>query len=681
MNGNELADILGERKEWPERYWEQPLFRGWLEETPRKVAGKEWRTRAYREWMETEQAKLYKASQPLGLPPRRLEAMTDLEKWDRQVEAWMQSKEYKSYSIADQAKFQTQVATHREKLVKAQELKEEKEKGWPVEEAFKLIDAYKGGEISSAKLMIGLRGLGVSEDFMKIVQEETETEREKAETQKEQIEAETAAQEFVSKAQTEEGFTPIDLLEYRDRREEWIAKLDDDKKRWEKEFGAERADAMFDQEMRRIEYEDEKVETNRRYKLDVEKFGEETAQNKLNYDLDKLKEKHNWEGALFNMGFKNKEFIESANQFYTTLSFNQEKEKTRAEEFGVTYERLIERDANAMREFEEKQKLEYKRLDLETEELGLTKDIEARIKMMALLNFNLNVQKFGLDQTIHQWEKTKADKNWYFKEQEIALKQVNAAASFITTMDKIIGNARESKDIWKVTSKFLRDSLGESIMDVVDVIQEKGEEQIEISPELATDLNTLGEETKNKVIGYLTASYNPKTKRVYKPNVNESNELSEFVLGKADIKPKDLELEKLGCNLSTSEYIEAVLKEPFWSEGLKGLCIRMRYDSDIWSGVQNRAKLTQVLIIPEEEIEKGPGFLGRFTEAVKGGLGLWWPFGKKEEVTTVTPTERDIRKDLEEILTEQGKISRAEVRRLLMDKGYSNLEINTLLGE
>jgi hypothetical protein len=688
MNGNELANIL-ERGEWAyEEYFKIP------EPTE---SYRHWYKRRYGRYPEDRLIEAGKAESNINFLADILssEDYMMMNPLDRAKVVEVMEKIQREREKAQREEEKAEAERQRE----AKEAKAEEQRGiWAERRVLGAIESAKLGRISEEKLAAILHAEGYPIDIAESLIEAREKEKEARRARIKEIDI--LGRELQKEKKAEEKEAKEKAAEWAEKRRIEIAELmERDREREEKEkeareeriremdkIGREEADKRYERRIDAIKYEDERKDIDREYRLNVEKFDEEKAKNLREHKLDKLKEKHKWEKTQFNMGFKDKEFQELSKQFWETLDFNKEKEQLKAEKKELQLEFDKEKEANVMTRFEKTLEREYDQLNLDIKKFGLTKDIEARIEQMALLKYALDTKKLGEKEAARKWEEKKLQKEWWFKEKEIPIKEVDALSRFLNATKDLATNTK-SDGFAIAVNKFLAERLGEDVVTMLEELEKEEKAQMEIPAELSINLDSLGADTKDKAIEWLTAAYNSKTKKIYKPNVTEQKDLGKFFLGDPEKEPKELNIEKLGCNLSENDFIKAVAKEPFWSDALKGLIIRMRYDPDIWAGIQSKANEKGVLILSDEEFEK-PKKLGIFGKIGAGLMGVlpalgiarvkeWYPFKEPTEIPA-----KDIRSDLESILIKYGQtITRGEARGYLREKGYSYEEIDTLFGE
>jgi len=469
--------------------------------------------------------------------------------------------------------------------------------------------------------------------------------QEKRDARKAEREESAEARGLAVKRAYPELFIPLEERQQWWEEDKWKEEVKEDKRRWEKDFGAERAQEMFDNLMTEREYFDGIRQIEAEWKRDAEKYGDERADKMKEWRLKEWEAVNAHKKDLWDMGFKDRDFVETKAQWWADFYKTKKDKKEEARQFNVTEERLLKEEANRVREFEEKLKKQYKDLDLEVKKYGLTRDVEARIAKMALWNFVLDWQKLGHDGALLKWEEAKEEKKYWWKEKEIGLKNLQAFTSFMGAMDKIIGNAKTSDNLWELVNKVLGDSLGEDYVGLIKVLNKEGKAQIEIPEELSVALDDLPSGQKDNVMECFKAAYNTKTGEWHIPNQSRMKNIGAFFLGEVGIEPKELKLDKLGCNLSFEEFCDKVLQEPFWSDADKGAVIRMRVDPQIAQGLLAKAKEKGVLISPADVTK--PSLWDKITG--------WWPFGKGKK----EPTEIDfpaMKAEVDRIYDETGSI-------------------------
>jgi len=445
----------------------------------------------------------------------------------------------------------------------------------------------------------------------------------------------------------------IDITAEENKVEEWRKKHEE----WEKKYGADRADAMFDRVMREKEFKQEVKEADNDYEIEV------------------LKESHAWKESMFNMGFKDREFIELSKQFYDTLDFNKEKEKTRAKEAGIKLEFDKEKEANVMDRFDKSFDLECKALDLEVKKFGLDRDKEKRISTMAILNFGLDVKRLGLDEAIQKFKAAEAKKEWYWREKEFPLKQSNAMAYYKQVMHNITQDAKE----FGLKVAIHKENIRQSIADMeykYKALEQKGETQkIEITGDTAVALDSLGPKKKDLAVKAIAASAG------YQPTTTELQRIYNVILGEEE-EISEEDKKKLPVNLPLDEFIVDIMKKPTLSQKTKGWLIRARKDPYLWEGFVDEAIREGKYLGPgEEEKTEGSSLLSTlmtpltFGPTVVKKIKHWWR-GKEPEVKPEISAEDAAR----EILTNLGLgTTRAQLRGALRNRGYSEEEIDRVI--
>jgi len=400
--------------------------------------------------------------------------------------------------------------------------------------------------------------------------------------------------------QMEAGKLKLDVRKQDFETEKWK----EAEKQLKREFGEAVGKRKFDEKMRTLE------------------FQEETKQAKNDYELEKITEAHAWKETLFNMGFKEKEFVELAEQFWGTLDFNKEKEEKRAKEWGIDLKWDKEQEANVMDRFEATLEREYKRLDLDVKIMGLNEETEARIAKMAMLQFGLDVKKLGVEEATLKWEKIAEKKEWWFKEEELKLKNTEAQRLFKDLMHRISQDAKEFGLKGAIHKENIR-QFDEKMKVEHKKLEGTPEAKIEIGGRFATDLSGLGAELQDEVMGYIKGTYNVKTGKLFFPNTTQMASVGGFLFGREGERRSN---EELGINLPADEFVKKVARQPMWPPELKGWCIRARYNKNVWEGMCDAGAAEGKYISPEEVAEPG------LWEKITG----WWPFGKeKKEVAEV----------------------------------------------
>jgi len=458
--------------------------------------------------------------------------------------------------------------------------------------------------------------------------------------------------------------------EKRIAKDEWT----EEKRQWGKEFGADEATRMFDEKMRGLEYEKDVKDTDKQYELDVEKLGEEKAENIRQYNLDTIAEKHSWSESLYQRGFKNKEFMETSKEFWGTLDFNKEKEKIRATEFGMTYELDTAEEANTMKRFKETLEKEYADLNLDIKKFGLDEEKEQRIAEMAMFNFALDTKQFGLDQAIQRFEEAEANKKWYWKGEYFKIDDMKARTSYINTMARIVNDAKETDLKTAIYRESIRQFDENTKLEWKKLEKEEGVE-IKLSEELSTTLSDMSPDIQNEVTGCIKTTYDVKKGTNWFPKEKQMIELGGFLFGRGEGETRTKE--RLGINLSNDEFIRAVLSEYTWSDEMKGWIIRNRDNERCWRGMRATGAQLGVLISPDIEEKTKTGWfesgLGKTVRKIGETVKGWWPFGEKEtpatETTPTTTNFAEIKAQADVIYSKNN--SMAEVEEYLDSQGMT----------
>lgn len=404
------------------------------------------------------------------------------------------------------------------------------------------------------------------------------------------------------------------------------------------QLGTDMADKKYNRKIEQIKYEDLRKDADRKFLLDKEKLGKKPALDLKGYTDEVLKEGYAWKDSLCGLGFES-DFCDVAWDFWQILDFNEAKETTRATKYGVTLKDDAEREAATLTSFRSALPEIFKTLNMKVGKEGLTDGLEKQISFMALLQFALDTHTLGQPQAIAKQQQIAKGKEWWLVPDEIPLKNPKAMKAYKIAMENIVANAKADKNFWTVTNRFFSERFGKDLSLRLEELQRKGEAKMDIAPQLAADLNTLPEHTKNKALKALEAAYNAKTGKIYTPTQKESQELAAFLLGDPKKELAELNRGDLGVNLSGADYIEQTGREPFWSEGLRGLAIRMKYDSDIWTGVIEKALEKGVLGLEDLDIKGGgigealakfgAAFMGVIPAIAIGKKARWSPFKKK----------------------------------------------------
>jgi len=465
------------------------------------------------------------------------------------------------------------------------------------------------------------------------------------------------------------------------KEENVMIKWKEKKRQWTKEFGAKRADAMFDQKMRGLKYESDVADTDRTHKLNVEKFGEEKADNMRTYQLDDLKEKHAWKETLFDMGFKKEEFVEKTAEFWATLTETKEEREERARQYDTTEERLREQDARAMDEFEKNLKLEYKQLDLDVKQFGLNTEIEARVAKMALLDFGLDVKKYGLDEAIHKFEVADADKKWYWREKEWPLKEKEAETKYKEVMHRVTQDAKKFGLDEAIHKENIRQFDEKMRMDWAKLDEkEKKTVAFDCFDKLTTTCIGFSDTEKNELTQTWKALFN-KEGQIVEPAMGDRNRAEDFVVGAetADTDDEPRTKEELPVNMNESDYVRAVLQTTTFNRKQKAWLLWKRFTPMFWEGMQRTAGTLGNLSVVSPDIvsEEKPETHWFFKPAERAleKAKQWWTGEKSEE----TKSTGNIREDVNTFLGEYGMDQTPEgIRKFLIGLGWKDDQINAL---
>lgn len=449
-------------------------------------------------------------------------------------------------------------------------------------------------------------------------------------------------------------------------------KLSEEKRVWTAEFGADEATRMFDERMRLFEFRKDVKDTDKQHELDVEKFGEEKAENIRKYNLDTVAEEHSWSELLHQRGFKNREFIETSKQFWGTLDHNKAKEENRAREAGLTYELDVEKEAGIMDRFDDTLKREYAQLDLDIEKFGLDVDTEKRVRTLALMNVALKTEQLGLDQAIQEFEKREAEKEEWWNKKDYELENKDANRLLKETGARIIRDAKATDLATAIHNESIRQFDEEMELEYAELAQKSIEEEtpaIAISPGLSVTLGNMSPEIQADVTRMIGTVYDEK-KGFYHPKPEEMEKITEFFFGRAEgeTRPK----ERFGVNLDLDEIIRSCAGQFDWSDQMKGWCIITRDKDYMWKKVIARGTEIGSYISPgiDKAIEETGWFktglsetVRRAGETVKG----WFGWGR-EEAPAVTDFE-SIKTEVDAIYNRTG--SMADVERILTERGMT----------
>jgi len=448
-------------------------------------------------------------------------------------------------------------------------------------------------------------------------------------------------------------------------------KLFEEKRVWTAEFGADEATRMFDEKMRLFEFRKDVKDTDKQYELDVEKFGEEKAENIRKYNLDTIAEEHSWKELLYQRGFKNEEFVETSKQFWGTLDFNKVKEEARIREAGLTYELDVRKEAGIMERFDDTLKKEYAQLDLDIEKLGLNVETEERIRTLALMNVALKTEQLGLDQAIQRFEKSEAERKEWWNKKDYELKDENANRLLKETEARIIKDAKKTNLEAAVHKENIRQFDEEMVLDYAKLAQKSIDEDtlaVQISPSLSVTLGNMSSEMQADVTRMIGTVYDEK-KGFYHPKPEEMEKITSFLFGReGDPRPK----ERFGVNLDVDEFIRGCAGQFDWSDQMKGWCIITRDKEYMWKKVIARGTEIGSYISPdiEETIKKRGWFETGLSVAVrKAGEKVkgWFGWGE-EEAPAVTDFE-SIKTEVDALYDRTG--SMADVERFLTERGMT----------
>lgn len=448
-------------------------------------------------------------------------------------------------------------------------------------------------------------------------------------------------------------------------------KLFEEKRVWTAEFGADEATRMFDEKMRLFGYRKDVKDTDRQYELDVEKFGEEKAENIKKYNLDTIAEEHSWKELLYQRGFKNIEFIETSKQFWGTLDHNKAKEEARVREAGLTYELDEKKEAGIMERFDDTLKKEYAQLDLDIEKLGLNVKTEKRIRTLAIMNVALKTEQLGLDKAIQEFEKDEAERKEWWNQKDYELKDENANRLLKETEARIIKDAKKTDLEAAIHKESIRQFDEEMELDYDKLAQKSIDEDtlaVQISPSLSVTLGNMSPEMQTDVTRMIGTVYDEK-KGFYHPKPEEMEKITNFLFGReGDTRPK----ERFGVNLDVDEFIRACAGQFDWSDQMKGWAIITRDKEYMWKKVIARGTEigSYISLGIEEAMEETAWYkvgLGevvrRAGEKVKG----WFGWGE-EEAPAVTDFE-STKREVDALYDRTG--SMADVERFLTERGMT----------
>ncbi len=465
-------------------------------------------------------------------------------------------------------------------------------------------------------------------------------------------------------------------------RQDKLDVLEEKKRQWTKEFGADRAQELVDNEMITLDYLERKraAESNEEITKD---------RDLMNYTIEGIKEEHSWEQALHTMGMDNREFNQNAWQFMQTMDWNKIKEQNRAFETGQTYQLSVQQEANAVRQFKKSLTKEYADLNLRINKYGLDVQTEARLAQTAAFTALERIKKLGLEEAKLEWEKIKTGQKWIFDKAYYQIDNEKARAYILKTMSDIYNNA-EKLGTEQAYKKALVTNMKDTLQFKYDELAQKDVGiVVELSPELSTTLSNMPE-YQDSVIKAVKSAYNEKTGKFYEPSRTEYNEVSDFLFGAEE--DDDREKERFGVNLSAEDYIEQCINTFGWSDELKGWSIKNRDDPTLWNTIIAAGTANDSYISPDiEEAIKKPGWwqidtgmggaFRKIGETFKNWFTFTEPVAPGVEPTTRVTRTGNIATDAENILTQYDEeISRSDMRKYLSDMGHSEAEINSILG-
>lgn len=478
-----------------------------------------------------------------------------------------------------------------------------------------------------------------------------------------------------------------------------------------KELGHKIATEKKDSESRRIESVGEIRAIEYRHEENVTKLGQEQADSLRDHERAIVNDKFAQGEVLHQRGVTDKEFIQDTYEFMETMQWNKDKFSESTRQFDVREENIMERfgvtEAGVTNRFEKGLAVEIGNLNLAIRKQGWTEleDIKAgeqwwadyslqnkteeRIATMAILTYALKVKELGLDEAKHWLETVKAEKGWYFKEKTLQLDNEKANVLFLKTMSDIANNAEKvgiEQALADANIDIAYKKLEFDYTELEQKAQAEGTGAIEISSDLSVTLGNMSPEIQNDVTRMIKTVYDDK-KGFYHPSDNEMIEISEFLFGAEDEnRPKD----RFAVNLDKDEFIRTCTSKFNWSDEVKGWCIMTRDKEYLWQNVINAGVTKGVYISPDiEEAVSKPGWfetgvsktLGKIGETFKNWFTFTEPTGAGVGLAPQVTKTGNISTDAEKILRTYGEeISRSDMHKYLFDIGYSESEINSLMG-
>ncbi len=669
-----------------------------------------------------------------------------LTNYDKEVSKFMRTKEYNSMTPGDKLNFYKTTQNDRnkikdgidKKLTNKAKVEADADEDIDFAELWQVIKDVNAGRATSAELAIYLKSKKVSEDLFNSIMEEipeppTAVETEEIATSKAVREQKRKENELVDEWADEypwlrlsdkkaglfqgalEAKRRYDLdedeqvfrqtldtgketfkqeqattkhQEWGTERQDKLDALEVKKEQWTLDFGAERAQELFDNEMTTLDYL-EKVraaESNEAITKD---------RDLKNYTIAGIKEEHSWVQAIHTMGIKDKEFVQSAYEFVMNFDFNKVKEETRSKEFGQTYRLDVTKEAAIQDRFTKEFTLEMDRLNnkiaVDWADLELRGDIEQRISTMAMLNYTRLVKELGVREAEVEIKKLSEQREWWLQGEELRLDNEEAQLKFIETMSKIANDATKVGIQQALANASMTNMSNRLQFDYAKLAQDsinKGTSPIRISPSLSVTLGNMSSEMQDEVTRWMKTVYD-EDKGFYHPKPEEWEKINNFLFGKEEGETRPQE--RFGVNLDVDEYVRGCAGQFDWSDQMKGWCTVTRDKEFMWEKVEANGAELGVFIAPDiEEAIKKPGLLSRIGRTL-GGIGetltRWFTFTEPvapgiERVMKAIPTG-NLETDAQNVLTERGgETPWSEILSTLTSSpfNYTETEVRVIFG-
>ena len=674
---------------------------------------------------------------------REQERNVELTNYDEEVNKYMRSNDYQSMTPGDKLNFYKTTQNDRnklkadidKKLADRTKAEAEADEDFPYKELLEVIKRVNTGESTSADLVTFLNYHNASETLKKDVMEEiappltaVETEeiltskalREQKRKENELVDewageypwlrlSDKKAELFVGALEAkrrydldedEQGFRQI-LDEGKSEFEQqqattaqgnWATERQDKldaaevkKEQWTEEFGADRAQELYDNEMITLDYLE---------KVRAAQSNETITKDRdlMNYTIAGIKEEHSWTQALHTMGLKDKEFVQSAIDFMQTMDWNKEKEETRAREFGQTYRLDVAQEAGIQNRFEQTLTKEYADLNVQIGKLGLAREVETRLAQTASFTAMERIKKLGLEEAKLELERVKTGQKWIFDRMYYQIDDEKAQAYVLKTMSDIYNNATKvgiEQALANASIANMGDQLKFDYKKLEQEAELEGASVIQISPTLSVTLGNMSPEIQNDVTRMLGTVYDEK-KGFYHPKPEEMEKITDFFFGRAEGDTRSKE--RFGVNLNDDEFIRGCVSQFDWSDQMKGWAITTRDKDYMWEKVIAAGIAKGVYISPEieETIKKRGWFdtgMGGAFRKIGETFKNWFTFTEPvapgiETVIKATPTG-NLETDAQNVLTERGgETPWSEIVSTLTNSpfNYNETEVRALFG-